>query len=317
MIKIENKEEFCRYLDITLKDLNHITLNQNNYKNFMIIQKNNKRRLISSPSIFLHRIQTFIRLNILESITFDENIIAYQKGKSCKTGVQQHVNSEYFLSIDLTDFFGSITYSMVHKFFSQHFNLEISHLLTTLCTDNKKTLPQGACTSPILSNIVCHRIDAMLGSLCKKNSIIYTRYSDDLTFSSKIIIKKNFIYKIEKILNVNNFDINKKKTRYSSLHRGNRINGLTIKNNEVFVCGRSYDAYRDFLYKIEKFGKTSIEFQINIVLIQYYINYIVGMNSYISSINHKQFIKIELSSKNALLRLKSKRDMLESEEDVK
>jgi len=136
----------------------------------------------------------------------------------------------------LKDFFPSISAKQIKKLFTSSFfnyNEQIATALALLTTYEAK-LPTGAPTSPVLSNFVCHNMDAELYFFCSFNGLKFTRYSDDLTFSSDIFISKDIIQSIIQIIRNNGFEINEKKLRLQSFYRRQTVTGLTV-NEKVNV----------------------------------------------------------------------------------
>lgn len=222
------------------------------YHFYQISKKNGGKREISVPHKQLKYIQNWIKKNILDKLEQDDNAHAYIKNKSILTNANSHLNSETILNIDLKKFFDSITeYRIFHLFkhLGYHSNLAVD--LAKLCTSpiseryfdtfseadkilfqniyNNKigTLPQGAPTSPSLSNLVCLRLDKRFYNYCYKNEVIYTRYSDDITFSGN---KNNFpsLSLIEKIITQEKFFINENKVKYFNKGQKQMVTGLLI-----------------------------------------------------------------------------------------
>ena len=146
---------------------------------------NSSTRLLHIPSPQLAHCQRWILNNILYTQTISKWATAYAPGRSIRGNVEPHVKSRYFLCMDLANFFGSITFGKVASIFEYiNYSTEVARLLTELCTvDNH--LPQGGPSSAAISNLVMKPIDVSFEKLCAHGSgISYTRYADDMTFSS-------------------------------------------------------------------------------------------------------------------------------------
>jgi len=153
------------------------------------------------------------------------------------------------LNIDLKDFFSSISAKRIKTLFSSsyfNYNEQIAIALTLLTT-YQATLPTGAPTSPVLSNFVCLELDANLRTFCQKNALLYTRYADDLTFSSDTLISQNTIQNIIQLINKNGFEINEKKLRLQSSNRKQTVTGLTV-NEKVNVDRKLLKKIRAMLH---------------------------------------------------------------------
>ncbi len=224
------------------------------YKTFYITQKNGKKRKINSPSIRLYLIQRNINDLILKKHNKLYFVYGFYSEVSHIDNARYHLNSKEMLSIDLENFFGSINskqvYFVFHKMFG--FNKSVSTALTTLTTlDNQ--LPQGAPSSPMLSNLVFRNVDYRIEKLSEKLGIKYSRYADDLTFSSNDPFDKVYVLlKVSNILKTNGYKVNKRKTRMFSNHM--IVNGLVIKDKKIKVQSYYIRKIKQDLYYIEKYG---------------------------------------------------------------
>ena len=131
----------------------------------------------------LKEIQRWILDNIIVNVNRSVSAKAYIKNKSIKENARFHKRQNVVLSLDVEKFFDSITSDKIFNVFKQlGYVDDVTVMLTNLCClDNK--LPQGAPTSPVLSNIILEEFDNAIGSYTNKNKIRYTRYADDMTFS--------------------------------------------------------------------------------------------------------------------------------------
>ncbi|MBL0139153.1 MAG: RNA-directed DNA polymerase [Bacteroidetes bacterium] len=153
------------------------------YRNFKIKKRNGKLREISEPLPSLKEIQNWILENILEQVKVSSFAKAYRKRINIIENVKFHKNQPKVFTVDIKDFFPSITTSSVENIFLKlGYSKILSNLLAKLCTLNN-SLPQGAPTSPYLSNIFFKSADDNIINYCVKNEIKYTRYADDLSFS--------------------------------------------------------------------------------------------------------------------------------------
>lgn len=190
------------------------------YKKIKLSKKNGKFRDIYIPDQALKKhLRTL--LQPLASI-YEEHYIynsdhAFFKGRNCVTNASQHIKNRYVLSLDLENFFDNITLKHLKKYISE----DISYFILI---DNR--LPQGYPTSPYAANIATIDFDRMIieGMRSFDNSIIYSRYADDLTFSFNNKDQKNFIIsEIIKICHYFSFKINIKKTRFQDKNNGRAI----------------------------------------------------------------------------------------------
>ena len=175
----------------------------------------------------------------------------FTEGRSVATNASKHTSKNYVLNIDLKDFFPTITYTRVMKSLQEHdFNEEVSDIISRLCTipmwDEQKqmfrnALPQGSPASPLLSNIVCTSLDQRLSALAQRYGVTYSRYADDMTFSSDHSVyakDSKFLKELENIVESSGFKINEKKTRLQKKGSRQEVTGL--------IVGDKVNTYRQF-----------------------------------------------------------------------
>lgn len=203
------------------------------YKKYRKRKSNGKWRRIKQPNRALKGIQAWILRNILDRINPTQYATAYVKNKNIVDNVQDHRFNRYFISLDLEDFFPSISTRRVMKKFSiMGYSDRASFILGNLCTC-ESNLPQGAVTSPALSNLVASQLDRRIGGYASKTNITYTRYSDDITLSSnnRIILRKA-LSRILKIIKTEHFTPNLNKLRVLGPGKRCAITGLVKHDTE-------------------------------------------------------------------------------------
>lgn len=201
------------------------------YKSKRIPKKDGGERIIHIPSFTMRTVQKWILVNILNKILPSNQSMAFRKGAEFgnKQNAIHHMKTLYGLTIDIKDFFPSISEDKVHTIFSDlGYNAFSSTILTNLCTLNG-ILPQGSVCSPALSNLVCTTLDKRLNGLCEKNGILYTRYADDMYFScdNKILLL-GYEKIIRQIIEDEGFTINSKKVHYHTPSNKKIITGITV-----------------------------------------------------------------------------------------
>ncbi len=246
--------QLAHSLGINRKELFELSKNaEEHYKLIMLRKSSGALRYIHSPDDGLKRVQARILKNILNKIKISPYATAYIKGKKLRDNAAPHTNHKYLLKMDITDFFSSITYLQVisSAFNSKRFPVQIGAILTSLCC-LFEVLPQGAPTSPALSNVVMKTFDDAMGGWCKKRGITYTRYCDDLTFSAD---KPLYIAykKAKRLLEKRGFEINKQKTKFVFCSNSQRVTGLTV-NEKVSVPREYKKQLRAEVYYALKFG---------------------------------------------------------------
>ena len=177
-------ETLSRLLDINLRQTREITTNKRlGYRTYQIKKGNQRVREICAPTGELKKLQRTLLLNYLNHLPVYPSCYAFQKGGTIKNHANIHSYSRILLTVDLKNFFGSTRASRVQRYFEEQ--QWTGHALKVL---NKLTcfrgcLPQGAPTSPMLSNAVNYELDVALNELAQQSRAMYSRYCDDLAFS--------------------------------------------------------------------------------------------------------------------------------------
>ena len=164
-----------------------------------------------------------------------------------------HIGKKNLLKLDITDFFGSISFEQVlcAAFNTRYVSKQVGFLLTSLCCKND-ALPQGSPTSPVLSNIVMRRFDDQIGRWCNQRQITYTRYCDDMTFSADRPLYGVY-KKVKTMLREMGFELNESKTHFISNADRQTVTGLVV--NEKLSIPSSYKrSLRQEIYYTLKFG---------------------------------------------------------------
>ncbi len=222
------------------------------YRSFKIPKRKGGLREISVPFQTLHYIQSIIKDKILLDLPIHKNAFSYMKKRSAIDHARHHCCSQELLMLDIKDFFPSISKQDVFNILSTSKTSDINaNYLSHLCTLNN-SLPQGACTSPVLSNAIMFKIDCRLDKLAEAFDLKYSRYSDDLAFSGKKIPKK-LIKITQAILKENDFDINPDKTKLKLEGTKKIITGVSISSGELKAPKVFKRELRARVYELEKF----------------------------------------------------------------
>ena len=195
---IMNTYHLSNILGIKWKNFKNIISNSDKlYYDFKISKKAGGKRTISMPNKELLIVQKKIQEKILNNITIHDNAYGFVKNRSIIDNAKKHLNKQMILNIDLKDFFPSIHRGRVFYIFKNicKYDNDTSYCLTKLTT-YKNSVPQGAPTSPSISNIVAFMLDVRLSKIADKFNINYTRYADDITFSGKQESINNSLLKI-------------------------------------------------------------------------------------------------------------------------
>ena len=262
-LSLENRLELCQFLAVSMSELEAI-INTPVYAHYTVKKKRGGERHIFAPEKRLKQIQK--RLNYFlqayylwikpsEVHGFVINPHYLRKHCNIAANAKVHTGKKHLLNIDLKDFFPSISAKRIKDFFtSSYFNFseQIAIALTLLTTYEAK-LPTGAPTSPVLSNFICLELDADLRTFCQQNDLRFTRYADDLTFSSDAFIAQETVENIKKLIVKNGFEINEKKLRMQSYNRRQTVTGLTV-NKKVNVERKLLKKIRAMLHDLTKNG---------------------------------------------------------------
>lgn len=216
------------------------------YSSFQIKKKSGAFREIKAPLPKLKEIQRALNIILQSVYTTQESAFGFVKGKNIVDNARLHEGAPFVLNLDIKDFFPSIYFRRIIRMLGKEpFNLtgereQIAYTIANLCSEDGY-LPQGAPTSPVLTNIICQRLDKRLQQLAMKSNAVYSRYADDITFSSSNYIFTNkFIKRVQGILKDDRFELNDEKTRIQSKSYRQEVTGLTVNKtvniNKSFKC---------------------------------------------------------------------------------
>lgn len=328
-------------------ELNQLTwysnpsLKSKRYTEFKIRKKSGADRTIHAPVKGLKSIQK--TLSIVLQCVFEPHRAAmgFVRDKSIVDNAKLHVGSMYVYNTDLKDFFPSIDQARVWKCFQlKPFNLKedkliLANTITSLCCTEmeveRKTeagewgkvkcnvLPQGAPTSPIITNIICQKLDHRLSGVAKRFGLKYSRYADDITFSSMHNVyqpESNFLKELHRIISEQGFHMKESKTRLQKEGYRQEVTGLLV-NEKVNVQKRYIKQLRMWLYYWERYGYDRAYGY----FIQQYLNdkshIVKGRPNMASVIGGKlDYLKMVKGADNALyLKLKQRFDILSERPD--
>ena len=259
------------------------------YEKFSIRKRSGGRRFIHVPHPKLMHVQRWINEHILKKIPPHAASQAFSKGCSIQKCAARHCGSKWLIKLDITDFFESISEIQVYRVFRElEYQPLVAFELARLCTIGtfwrsprrqfpqwtvKKPnaeieqyrqrllgyLPQGAPTSPLLSNLVMRQVDAKLNTLATENKLIFTRYSDDLSFSSRDTkfgrnASRKLIFEVYKVLSQAGFRPQFRKTTVVPPRGKKLILGLNVDGPRPRLQKAFKDRIRQHLYFLEKFG---------------------------------------------------------------
>ena len=223
------------------------TNRSSHYVSFSISKKNGTRRSIKAPKRVMKKLQRDLLMHIEKFYSPKTSSHGFVTGRSIKTNAQVHSGKKYVFNIDLKDFFESIHFGRVRNLFmAQPFNAphNVATVMAHICCSDGR-LAQGAPTSPLISNMICRKLDAQLQSLAKSGKCHFTRYADDITFSFTSTLRhlpKDIVEvskdrraiagrELEDIIQANGFMINPEKTRLQHQSQRQMVTGLVVNES--------------------------------------------------------------------------------------
>lgn len=234
------------------------------YTKFSIPKKNGKTREICSPNPQLKSLQR--RLAHLLNRLYDPHkaAAAFIEKRGIIYNAEKHIKKEVVFNIDLQNFFSEINFGRVRGLLiSKPYCLQpktATLIANICCTENK--VPQGSPTSPVISNMICRKIDRELSQLAKDNKSTYSRYADDITFSWRVFSENGIVGiddtiiigdTLKKIIDGNGFSINDEKTRVQFSNEKQTVTGLTV-NKKINIDRRYIRKTRAMIHSLS-FGK--------------------------------------------------------------
>jgi DNA-binding CsgD family transcriptional regulator len=193
-------------------------------------KKDGTKRDIDTPRTYLKVIQWWILDNILNHVEIAENVFGFVAGRSAVKNAEYHFGAKHVLNVDIRQFFPSITIEQVREIFvSLGYKEDVAEMLAELCCLDDR-VPQGAPTSPAIANLVLRGLDEQLSRLADEAGHRYSRYADDLTFSSQERIQANFLDQVQHAVEQAGFELKPEKTRFSGFEGRMEVTGVVIND---------------------------------------------------------------------------------------
>jgi RNA-directed DNA polymerase len=279
-LKLKDHNDLASFFGLTYSMLTNIIYKTDpiyKYHQFQIPKKNGGHRQICSPSKKLKAVQTKLKDILYEIYPTKPSVYGFVKKRNIVRNAERHLDKKYIFNIDIIDFFGSIHFGRIRNLFKSspfNFNHTISTILAQICCfDN--SLPQGAPTSPILSNMIAWKLDSQLQKLAKATNSTYTRYADDISFSftcnknrlpDRIVVLLNGKWSpgvtLTQIIEKNGFSINYEKVRLCNRFSRMEVTGLTV-NEFPNVRRRYVRQLSSMLYAWREYGYDEAEKEYN------------------------------------------------------
>lgn len=271
--------EIAAALGITVNELRFLAFDRktstvSHYVRFQIPKKTGGVRHISAPMPRLKAAQHWVLHNILEKVETHDCAHGFRAGRSIVTNARPHVGAETVVNLDLKDFFPSISYRRVKGLFRAFgYSEAAATIFGLLCTEptteeveldgcryfvatGARHLPQGAPTSPAVTNILCRRFDRRLLKAAADLGFNYTRYADDLTFSASgesLRHLGSILERVKAIVTHEGFTVHPEKTRVLRRSRQQDVTGVVV-NSKPNVSKRELKRFRATLFQVEKDG---------------------------------------------------------------
>lgn len=244
----------------------------NRFKTFYIRKKSGGLREINAPCYQLGSLLYILNIVFKAVYTPSESAMGFTENRSVVSNASMHIGHHYVFNIDLENFFPSIPQARVWaRIQLPPFNLtqKVANVVAGLCCHpntekSANVLPQGAATSPLLTNAICDTLDRRMRGVARRFGLHYSRYADDMTFSSMHNVYQegsDFRVEIKRIIEGQGFKMNDKKTRLLRDGERQEVTGLTV-NQSVNVTRKYVHDLRWILHCWEKegYGKTYAKF---------------------------------------------------------
>lgn len=275
---IFSRKHFAKILGIKQNVLEWILTHREHYYTTFRIRKKHGTgvREINAPSSELREIQTWIHQNILVHVPLHDRCMSFRSGRSIKDNAQVHAGKTVLLQTDFYRFYETISEQRVYGFFRQlgyhpNFAVDLAKLTTIppsaayediigkdphkpdgFASAKSAFSPQGAPTSPMISNIIARSLDRRMHNLTRKLGSEYSRYADDITISGTSTTIPSIQF-VEKIIKDEGFFVHDQKTHYRKKGQKQLVTGLTVTEG-VHVPRKLKEEIRQHLYYCRKFG---------------------------------------------------------------
>ncbi len=247
---------------------------QSHYVRFHVPKKSGGHRQLASPHHKLAATQRWILDHILRPLPTHDAAHGFVTGRSTVTNAAPHVGRQIVVNVDLQDFFPSISFYRAEGMFrARGFSPAVATILALLCTEcprdtvqlagqtyypaiGPRALPQGACTSPAISNLICVQLDKRLNGIARRLGWVYTRYADDMTFSASGEAGHAVGYLLARIRHIcqdEGFQLNGRKTRVQRPNVRQSVTGIVV-NDKPSVPRATVRRLRAILHQARRTG---------------------------------------------------------------
>lgn len=276
---LHDARELAKAMGLALPELRFLAFDRrvsriSHYRRFAMPKKTGGERIISAPMPRLKRSQYWVLDNVLARAPVHPAAHGFLKGRSIVSNAAPHVGQAVVINVDLKDFFPSIDMRRIAGVFGQlGYSKQVATTLALLCTEaateevnvdgetffvaqGRRVLPQGAPTSPALTNILCRRLDARLQGAAAKLGFAYTRYADDLTFSGPEDTRKlagKLLWRVRQIVIDEGFTPHPDKQHVMRDSQRQSVTGIVV-NERPTIERTTLRRFRATLFQVEKDG---------------------------------------------------------------
>lgn len=246
------------------------------YRRFRIPKKTGGLRLISAPMPRLKAAQAWVLTELLDKVELHAAAHGFRKGRSIVSNAEPHVGADVVVNLDVSEFFPTVSFRRIKGMFrSLGYGEHVATILALICSEpeveeveldgrtffvakTERFLPQGAPSSPAITNILCRGLDARLARQAEKLGFVYTRYADDMTFSGSGVASENvgrLLRRVRFVIEQEGFRVHPDKTRILRKGRQQEVTGLVV-NRRVNISRDTLRRFRATLFQIERDGPT-------------------------------------------------------------
>lgn len=295
--------QLATQMNCTLSDLRFLAFHRktsktSHYKRFQLPKKTGGTRLISAPMPKLKNAQYWILNNILYKLDTHQAAHGFIPERSIITNAEVHLKSEVIINIDMKDFFPSISWKRIKgAFHAMGYSEQIATILALLCSEpevdevemdgeqyfvakGERFLPQGAPTSPAITNFICSKLDRRFEGIAKKTGWRYTRYADDMTFSSDTTEDiSRILWQANEVVKSEGFVVHPNKIHVMRTGSRQEVTGIVV-NEKMNVNRTKLKQFRAVLHQIEQNGIEDVKWGNGFILqtIKGFANYVKMVN---------------------------------------
>lgn len=278
--RFEDAAQLAAAMGISVGELRWLTFGRKvskttHYQRFHLPKKSGGLRLISAPMPRLKEMQSWVLRTILEPVPLHGAACGFRRGLSIVDNARPHVGAEIVVNIDLKDFFPTLTYPRVKGAFRKlGYSGQVATLLALLTTEpemvqvaldgqtywmaqGERHLPQGAPSSPALTNIICRGLDAALHGRAEALGWAYSRYADDMTFSARGEEARarlgSLLTTVAKLVGDHGFTIHPDKTKILRKNSRQEVTGIVV-NEKLSLDRKTMRRFRAVMFQVEQDG---------------------------------------------------------------